>query len=425
MRLHAWAWLALSSLPVLSVAGATLPRYGGALTVDLSQDSSEPVVPLITETLVRLNEKGEVEPGLAVAWQRDADRKRWRFSLRPKVVFHDGEPLNGGTAAPSLGAALRKKYGEVNITAGGQALVLQFDRAAPDLLTELANSRMAIVRSGEKGALIGTGPFRVAVWEPGRKLALAAFEGYWGGRPFLDSVTVNLGTGRETGDVFDIPFSQTRRVLPERIRIWSSPVRELIALVSESVQPEVWPALALAIDRAPIVNVLTQRRGEAALGLLPQWLNGYAFLFAPRKGTVSQLRTAPLTLSYPANDGFARAVAERVALNARDAGIVLQPTPNPGGAVRMVRWALESPDAAAELSRLAGLLGAPERANSLNSAKPETWYEAERALLDAHRIIPLVYLPEVYGVAPRVHNWEAAQKSGEFTLHLENVWVDP
>jgi ABC-type transport system substrate-binding protein len=343
------------------------------LTVDLSQDSSEPVVPLITETLVRLNEKGEVEPGLAVAWQRDADRKRWRFSLRPKVVFHDGEPLNGGTAAPSLGAALRKKYGEVNITAGGQALVLQFDRAAPDLLTELANSRMAIVRSGEKGALIGTGPFRVAVWEPGRKLALAAFEGYWGGRPFLDSVTVNLGTGRETGDVFDIPFSQTRRVLPERIRIWSSPVRELIALVSESVQPEVWPALALAIDRAPIVNVLTQRRGEAALGLLPQWLNGYAFLFAPRKGTVSQLRTAPLTLSYPANDGFARAVAERVALNARDAGIVLQPTPNPGGAVRMVRWALESPDAAAELSRLAGLLGAPERANSLNSAKPETW----------------------------------------------------
>jgi hypothetical protein len=112
-------------------------------------------------------------------------------------------------------------------------------------------------------------------------------------------------------------------------------------------------------------------------------------------------------------------------LNARDAGIVLQPTPNPGGAVRMVRWALESPDAAAELSRLAGLLGAPERANSLNSAKPETLYEVERALLDAHRIIPLAYLPEVYGVAPRVHNWEAAQKSGGFGLHLENVWVDP
>lgn len=421
MRLHAWAWLALSSLPPFSVAGATLPRYGGALTVDLSSDSSEPVTPLVTETLVRLNEKGEIEPQLAVAWQRDADRKRWRFSLRPKVVFHDGELLNAAAAAPSLGASLRKKYGEVNIAAGGQALVLQFDRAVPDLLTELASPRMAIVRSGETGTLIGTGPFRVTVWEPGHKLALAAFEDYWGGRPFLDSVTVNLGTNRETGDVFDIPFSQTRRVLPERIRIWTSPVRELIALVSESVQPDVWQALAQAIDRAPIVNVLAQRRGEAAFGLLPEWLSGYAFVFAPaRKQTISQVRTAPLTLSYPANDGFGRAIAERVALNARDAGIALQPTANPGGVVRMVRWQLESSDAAAELGRLAGLLGVPERANALNSAKPETLYEAECALLDAHRAIPLVYLPEVYGVAPRVHNW-----SGGFRLHLENVWVDP
>jgi peptide/nickel transport system substrate-binding protein len=421
MRLHAWAWLALSSLPPFSLAGATLPRYGGALTVDLSSDSSEPVTPLVTETLVRLNEKGEIEPQLAVAWQRDADRKRWRFSLRPKVGFHDGEALNGSTAAPSLGAALRKKFGEVNITAGGQALVLQFDRAVPDLLTELASPRMAIFRTSEKSVLIGTGPFRVAVWEPGHKLALAAFEDYWGGRPFLDSVTINLGTTKETGDIFDIPFSQTRRVLPERIRIWSSPVRELMALVSDRVQPEAFEALSLAIDRAPIVNVLTQRRGEAAFGLLPQWLSGYAFLFAPpRKQTTPQVRTAPSTFSYPANDGFARAVAERVALNARDAGIVLQPTANPGGGVRMVRWQLESSDAGAELSRMAGLLGMPERANSLNASKPETLYEVERALLDAHRVIPLVYLPEVYGVAPRVHNWSAG-----FRLHLENVWVDP
>src|SRR5580704_166900 len=260
MRLHAWAWLALSSLQVFSLTGATLPRYGGALIVELSSDSSEPVTPLITETLVRLNEKGEIEPQLAVAWQRDADRKRWRFSLRPKVVFHDGEPLNAADAAPSLAAALKKKYGEVNITAGGQALVLQFDRAVPDLLTELASPRMAIVRSAGKSALIGTGPFRATVWEPGHKLVLAAFEDYWGGRPFLDSVTVNLGTTREMGDAFDIPFSQTRRVLPDRIRIWGSPVRELIALVSESVQSDIWQALALAIDRAPIVNVLTQRR---------------------------------------------------------------------------------------------------------------------------------------------------------------------
>lgn len=91
----------------------------------------------------------------------------------------------------------------------------------------------------------------------------------------------------------------------------------------------------------------------------------------------------------------------------------------------MVRWPIESTDAAAELGRLAAMLGTPERTNSLNSAEPENLYEAERALLEEHRVIPLIYLPEVYGIAPRVHNWEVAQKNGGLAIHLENVWVDP
>jgi len=425
MRLHAWAWLALSSFPLVPLTGATRPHYGGTLTVELSSawTTLDAASSNVAETLVRLNAKGEIEPCLAVAWQRDVDRKRWRFSLRPKVIFHDGEPLTGATAAPPLVAALRKKFGEVNITAGGQALVIQFERAMPDLLTELAHPQMSIVRSSDKSTMIGTGPFRIAAWEPGRRLLLAAFEEYWGGRPFLDSVSINLGTIRPSGDVFDIPFAPTRRVLPERIRIWSSPARELMALVADKAQPEVWQALALCIDRAPIVNVLAQRRAEEAFGLLPGWLSGYAFLLATTpdlaraKQTIAGLRLSPLTLSYPANDGFARSVAERVALNARDAGIMMQTAPGEGGNARLVRWRLESNDAAGELIRMAAKLGLPALVSSLNPARPETLYEAERALLESHVVIPLIYLPDVYGISPRVHNWDG--------LALENVWVDP
>jgi len=176
--------------------------------------------------------------------------------------------------------------------------------------------------------------------------------------------------------------------------------------------------------------VLTQRRGEAAFGILPQWLSGYAFLFqtapdlARAKQLISQLRLPSINLTYPANDSFARAVADRVALNARDAGITIQPTTNPGGSLTLVRWPLESADAPAELTRLLGFLGAADRAASIDPLKPETLYEAERALLDDHRVIPLVYLPEIYGLAPRVHNWEAAQKRDPFRLNLENLWVD-
>lgn len=438
MRLRAWAWLALSSIWLGALTGATRPRYGGALTVELSNASlmldpksaAGHLSPAIAETFVRFDARGAIEPRLALAWQHEPDNKRWRFSLRPKVTFHDGEPLTAVSAAPPLLAALKKKYSDVTITAGGQTVVIQFEHPVPELLAELTRPETAILHKSGANLLIGTGPFRVVAWEPGRRLTLAAFEDYWGGRPFLDSIVISLGTGSARADVFDIPFGATRRVVPEGTHIWASPPSELIALLAANPQSTLLQALSLVIDRAPVVNVLTQRRGEAAFGILPQWLSGYAFLFqttpnlARAKQLISQLRLPSINLTYPANDSFARSVADRIALNVRDAGITIQPTTNPGGSLTLVRWPLESTDATAELIRLVGFLSAPDRAASIDPTKPETLYEAERALLDDHRVIPLVYLPEIYGLSPRVHNWEAAQKRDPFRLNLENLWVD-
>jgi MarR-like DNA-binding transcriptional regulator SgrR of sgrS sRNA len=389
----------------------------------LEPSEIEALAPLIVETLVRINERGEPEPHLAVNWQHDADRKRWRFSLRPRVTFHDGEQITATAAAPALLAALKKRYGDVKVTAGGQTIVIQSERAMPDLLSELARPAAAVFRKTEKSALIGGGPFRVTNWEPGRRLTLAPFDGYWNGRPYLDSVIVNLGSTRTSGDVFDIPFSTARRILPERTRVWSSATRELIALQTAGIDPQLSHALALCIDRGPMVSVLTQRKGEPAFGLLPQWLSGYAFLFAATpdvaraRQMVSPLRLSTFTLSYPANDSFARSVADRVALNARDVGINLQTTPGVNGNIRLVRWALESHDAANELTRLLAFLGRPER--------PDLLYGAEQAVIEEGRLIPLLYLPAVYGIGPRVHGWDSSQKQDPFVLHLENIWVEP
>jgi ABC-type transport system substrate-binding protein len=378
----------------------------------------------IAETLLRLNARGGIEPALSVAWQHDADFKRWRFSLRPKVTFHDGEPLNGASAAPSLLAALKKKYADVSIQTGGQAIVIQSGEAMPDLLSDLAAPRSAVVRQSEANPLIGTGPFRVTAWEPGRRLVVAAFEDYWGSRPYLDSIAIEFGSAHARADIFDIPVGPARRILPEGIATWSSAPRSLVAITAANGQiPGLLQALALGIDRAPIVNVLAQRKGEAAFSLLPQWLSGYAFLFqsapdvARAKQLVSQLHLGPISLGYAANDAFLRSVAERIALNAHDAGINMQPTPNTSSSLRLVDWPLESTNAAVELERFAG------HANQLELAKPETLYELERSLLADHRIIPLVYLRETYGIAPRVHL--ESSKSDAFALHLEDVWVQP
>lgn len=448
MRLRGCAWLALSSLLLSSLAAATRPRYGGMLTVELvsgwstldpsesvadamAQSQREAILPLVAETLVRLNAKGEAEACLAINWQHDADRKRWRFSLRPKLVFQDGEPLTPTIALAVLHAALKKKYGEVMISAGSQTIVIQSENPMPDLLTRLSDPSAAIFRTSDKSPLIGTGPFRIIGWDAGHRLTLAAFEDYWGGRPYLDSVTLTMGAPLRGADIFALPVGPSRRVLPERTRIWSSASRDLIAIVGVNVHPVIWQALEFSIDRAPIVNVLAQRRGETAFSLLPQWLSGYAFLFrgapdtARAKALMGQTRSTPLSLSYSSSDGFARLVAERVALNARDAGLSIEPAASANGNLRLVRIPLESTDAVADLFKVADLIGFADRPATLNANKPETLYDYERLLLDTHKVIPLVYLPDVYGVSPRVHDWEKAQQNQAFTLHLENVWVDP
>jgi hypothetical protein len=382
----------------------------------------------IVETLVRVTSRGEMEPVLAVAWQHDPDFRRWRFSLRPKVTFHDGEALTAASAAPSLLAALKPKYGEISIEAGGQAIVVQADHAMPELLEVLALPNSAIFRKSESNPLIGTGPFRVATWEAGRRLTLAAFDNYWGGRPYLDAVAIEFGTGRGRAELFDIPVGPARRILPEGLATWSSEPRTLVAITATNAQPVLLQALALSIDRAPIVNVLAQHLGEAAFGLLPQWLSGYAFLFQSTPDVMrarqlaSQLRTSMLSLSYPANDLFLRSVAERVALNARDAAIAIQPTPGGNGNLHVMELPLESTDAADALKRIAEQVGAGDRVRQLDSTKPEALYQFERSLLDEYRIIPLAHLRETYAIAPRVHFQPSNPDS--FALHLEDAWVE-
>jgi ABC-type transport system substrate-binding protein len=432
MRLHACSWLALSSLVCFPLAGETRPRYGGTLTVELStlDNIGETALSIpIAETLVRINARGEVEPVLAVAWQHDPDFKRWRFSLRSKVTFHDGEMLTAATAAPSLLAALKQKYSDVSIEAGGQAIEINAEQPMPDLLQILAMPASAVSRKSDANALIGTGPFRVTSWEPGRRMTLAAFEDYWNGRPYLDAVDVEFPVARVRADLSDIPLGPARRILPEGLATWSSAPRTLVAIVAANANPTLLQALALAIDRTPIVNVLAQHKGEAAFGLLPQWLSGYAFLFQTMpdlmraRQLVMPLRLGPISLSYPGNDLFLKSVAERVALNARDAGISIQPTAASNGTLRLVEWTLASANAREELKRIAEQAGAGDRARLVDPGKPEALYELERSLVDDHRIIPLVHLRETYAIAPRVHFQPSPVDT--FALHLENAWVGP
>jgi hypothetical protein len=52
---------------------------------------------------------------------------------------------------------------------------------------------------------------------------------------------------------------------------------------------------------------------------------------------------------------------------------------------------------------------------------PESLFAAERKLLEDYRLVPLFYLPEIYGVSSRVRNWNP-QPWGDW--RLDEVWLE-
>jgi hypothetical protein len=269
------------------------------------------------------------------------------------------------------------------------------------------------------------GAFAITRWEAGRRAVYQAEENAAGGRPFVDAVDVQMAPPNrdraiELGraDVVEVSPAEARRAAT----VWSSAPVKLIALVFDArVQDaRVREALALAVDRATIHKVLLQGQGEVAGGLLPQWVSGYAFLFATNRDVekarslVVAVPAAARSLTLATDD---RAIADRVAVNARDAGLTV--TVVAGNAdVRLTRARIVSAEGATALAGVAAALGLPEPARA---ETPEALYAAERALLDGVRVIPLAHLPELYAVGPRVRGGPGITALGEW--RMEGVWL--
>ncbi|HKB49583.1 MAG TPA: ABC transporter substrate-binding protein [Ktedonobacterales bacterium] len=436
----------LASLTGLS-AGAraeTRPRYGGRLTVEIHDaiTLTDPavwppqLVPLVYDSLVKLDERGVPLPALAVSWQHDPENKRWEFRLRPGVKFHDGSPLNAAAAAACL-------KGWSTITAAGDdVVVVQTETPAPDLPARLTGPGNAILRRGADGVTTGSGPFRIAEWQPGRRALLAANDDYWSGRPYLDEIEVQMGRSPrdqaidlELGkaDLVELTPDDARRASQRGARTWVSSPAELLALVFERGRAAVddarlRQAVALSIDRGAIHNVLLLKQGESTGALLPAWLTGYAFLFPAQRDLERARQKAAflpksgmrITLAYDAGDPLARPIAERIALNAREAGVIVQVAPGGGADVRLVRVPVRSFDPAQALAAYAAAFGMPPfKAPPISF--PEANLHAEQKLLEDSRIIPLFHLPQVVGLGSRVRNWNP-EPWGDW--RLDGIWLD-
>jgi hypothetical protein len=278
--------------------------------------------------------------------------------------------------------------------------------------------------------------FSITRWEAGRRAVYAADENAPGGRPFADEVqvemarppraqTIDLDVGK--ADLIEIPPGEARRQAAGR-RTWvSQPVRVLLLEFGARVEDaRAREALSLAVDRAAIFNVLLQKQGEVSGALLPQWLSGYAFVF---NATSDAARARELAAAIPAparsfsigvDDAALRPIAERIALNAHDAGLAVSLAAQAGAAdVRLIEVRISTADPARALAGIAAMLNlaAPPRTDSAAAL-----YDAERALLDGFRVVPLFHLSDVYGVAARVRGGPGISPLGEW--RFANLWLE-
>jgi ABC-type transport system substrate-binding protein len=407
MKPTALPWIAAASafFVLVILKAESRPRFGGTLRVEMSaalsnldpaEIPSDPaaleakarLIPDVFETLVRLDETGKPQPWLATSWTHDVARKRWFFTARPHVRLHNGmmwTPTAASLEAPD-------------------------DRPIEQILREMARPWNAIVVREPDGTLTGTGPFRVARWETGKAATLVANEAHWRGRPYLDSVEIQMGRD---------PRDQTQDLQLGRADITDASIgtsdetrtEETLALIFDTPRSTsaVREAIALSIDKVVIRRVLLKGHGDVTGALLPQWLSGYAFLFDGKRDVARARQLAlgspPLTFAFDRQDAVLRSIGERISVNAMEAGITLRPG-NSMADVRMVMIPVTARDELAALADIAVVLKAPFSF----AAAP---YEAERALLEGYRVVPLFHLARNWSLAARVRSWP----------DLPNVWI--
>ncbi len=414
----------------LPAAARTRPHYGGTLRVEIEGDPWQRpgglARGLVLDGLTAMSADGAARPALAVEWKSEDDHHRWQFRLRPGVHFHDGTGLSPANVVASLTAICGAGCPWTALHAVGSSIVFTSDSPLPNLPELLAGDNYRIALAGAESGVsqpgsIGTGPFQFTSFSNG-VLTLAANENCWRGRPFPDAVEIrvhrsvrdqwlDLSVGH--ADRVEVPAEQMRQAHEQRLTVVASAPVSLLALtVSDTGAlsgPNLRAAIALAVDRGAVSNVIFQKQGEITASLLPAELTGYSFLFFADRdlSKAHELRggvtPAPLTLAAEGSAAMQLA-AQRIALNLRDAGFNIQVV-NAGAPqhvdLTLQRFTLEStqPQPALEsILRTAGI------AVPVIEQTPEGLFKVEREVLDTHTIIPLLYLPRAYAVGGRVRD---------------------
>jgi ABC-type transport system substrate-binding protein len=476
LRLQSIAAVSLLIALTSAAQASSRPRYGGTVRILLHDrfnsldplgDDDHPgardrVAALLFETLTTLDIQGRVHPRLASSWRPDASKRVWQFHLR-LATFQDGNLVT----APDVVSSLTRMSQGWRVTAlDKQTVNIEVPAPVPHMPELLALLRFAVVKRSADNTLVGTGPYRLAQWQSGERAVLTANEDYWGGRPYPDSVEFQLGASlreqlleRQLGQysAAELTLDQLRPLEQNNQSLQISSPSDLMVLLflqpdgassgsrqgRKPVDARVREALSNAINRNAINNVILQKRGATASGILPQWLTGYEFLFSggTNLDRAKELRAEaaglviikPIALAYDFSDPVAKLTAERIAVDAREAGIVVQPYGESHVGNRsaraslnadavLLRLPLESTEPSVALAAALDDLGLGDPASApLNAGDIEDVFELEGRTLENFRVIPIAHMSQAVWLNNNVHNW---LESPTGAWELDQLWTE-
>jgi peptide/nickel transport system substrate-binding protein len=215
-------------------------------------ESSMLLAPNLFSRLAMLDEDARLHPDLAESWDVAPGGLQYTFHLRAGVRWHDGRPFEAADVRwtlehlqrhPSLAAEALRRIAAVE-TPDARTVVLRLSEPWAPFLPALAGNGVFILprpgpgsrpKLGGREVPVGTGPFRLLEWVPGRCIVLAANRSYFRPGPFLAEVVYtylpdsNRGPALLTGGQADyMVLRPSLGLLPRlardpRLRVITSP----------------------------------------------------------------------------------------------------------------------------------------------------------------------------------------------------------
>jgi peptide/nickel transport system substrate-binding protein len=249
--------------------------------------------------LVDFDSQMNIRPRLATAWKQ-LDPRTWRFELRKGVTFHNGEPFNAEAVKFSIEQYVRLDPPYLYISnwtpawpptvevESDHAVLIKTPEPLPNMTRVLPRIGMlppkATLDPKFANAPIGTGPFKFAEWQKGKKLTLAANPDYWDGAPQvsqLNFITIEDSAARmaalQAGEVdliWNVPIDRLDEVSRDYrlIQAKNSLVNNMIAFnarakASPIADRRVRQALTYAFDGQSVIEALLN--GSAVQGRGP------------------------------------------------------------------------------------------------------------------------------------------------------------